>query len=55
MDALIAITPLLVVFALLVFWRMPAKQTMPIAAVLTAILAYFYWGCIGQSHFCGDG
>ena len=44
MDALIAVTPLLVVFALLVFWRMPAKQTMPIAAVLTAILAYTYWG-----------
>ncbi len=44
MDALIAVTPLLVVFALLVFWRMPAKQTMPIAAVLTAILAYSYWG-----------
>jgi lactate permease len=43
-DALIAIFPLIVVFALLVFWRMPAKQTMPIAAVLTAILAYFYWG-----------
>jgi len=46
-DAFIAITPLLVVFALLVFWRMPAKQTMPIAAVLTAILAYFYWGVSG--------
>lgn len=55
MDALIAITPLLVVFALLVFWRMPAKQTMPIAAVLTAILAYFYWGVSGSRIFAATG
>jgi lactate permease len=54
-DALIAITPLLVVFALLVFWRMPAKQTMPIAAVLTAVLAYFYWGVSGKRIAAATG
>lgn len=55
MDALIAITPLLVVFALLVFWRMSAKQTMPIAAVLTAILAYFYWGVSAERIVAATG
>ena len=43
MDALVAITPLLVVFALLVFWRWSAKSTMPVAFMLTGLLAYFYW------------
>jgi len=39
----IAIAPLVVVFLLLVFRRWPAKKTMPVAYVLTAVLAYFYW------------
>ncbi|MFH1922183.1 MAG: L-lactate permease [Planctomycetota bacterium] len=43
MDALVAIAPLCVVFLLLVFWRWPAKQTMPVTLVLTAALAYSYW------------
>jgi lactate permease len=43
MDAAIAIAPLLVVFVLLVFWRWPAKRTMPVAFLLTAVLACFYW------------
>ena len=43
MPALIAVTPLLVVFLLLVFRKWPAKRTMPLAYVLTALLAYFYW------------
>jgi len=43
MAAAVAITPLFVVFLLLVFWRWPAKRTMPIALVLTALLACCYW------------
>ena len=43
MAALIAITPLVVVFLLLVFRRWPAKRTMPVAYVLTAALALAYW------------
>ncbi|HUT88789.1 MAG TPA: L-lactate permease [Thermoguttaceae bacterium] len=43
MNAAVAIAPLLVVFFLLVFWRWPAKRTMPVAFALTAVLAYFYW------------
>jgi len=43
MDAAVAIAPLVVVFLLLVFWRWPARNTMPVAFVLTALLAYFYW------------
>ena len=43
MNAAVAIAPLLVVFLLLVFWRWPAKRTMPVAFALTAVLAYFYW------------
>ncbi|MBN2475510.1 MAG: L-lactate permease [Pirellulales bacterium] len=43
MHALIAVAPLLVVFLLLVFLRWPAKRTMPVAFVLTAVLACFYW------------
>ncbi|MBN1912002.1 MAG: L-lactate permease [Pirellulales bacterium] len=43
MSALIAITPLLVVFVLLVAFRWSAKRTMPVAYVLTAILAFSYW------------
>jgi len=43
MAALIAISPLVVVFLLLVFRRWPAKRTMPVGYVLTALLAFFYW------------
>ena len=43
MAAVVAITPLLVVFLLLVFWRWPARKTMPVAFVLTALLAFWYW------------
>ncbi|MHC4403837.1 MAG: L-lactate permease [Planctomycetota bacterium] len=43
MPALVAVTPLVVVFLLLVFLRWPAKKTMPVALVLTALLAYSYW------------
>ncbi len=43
MPALISIAPLLVVFLLLVLRRWPAKRTMPLAYVLTAVLAFAYW------------
>ncbi|KKL17712.1 hypothetical protein LCGC14_2482820, partial [marine sediment metagenome] len=43
MAALVAIAPLLVVFLLLVFRRWPAKRTMPLAYLLTGLLAFFYW------------
>ncbi len=43
MEAVVAISPLLVVFLLLVSWQWPAKWTMPVALALTAVLAYFYW------------
>ena len=42
-PALVAITPLAVVFVLLVSLRWSAKRTMPVALVLTAGLAWFYW------------
>ena len=43
MSAIIAISPLLVVFGLLVFFRWPAKRTMPVAYFLTALIGLFYW------------
>ena len=44
MNAAVAIAPLVVVFLLLVFWRWPAKHTMPVAFVLTAVLGgLLYW------------
>ncbi len=43
MSAVIAILPLLVVFGLLVWFRWPAKRTMPVAYVLAAVLALCYW------------
>jgi len=43
MPALVAITPLLVVFVLLVLLRWPAKRTMPVGYVLTVLAAVFYW------------
>ena len=47
MAAFIAISPLLVVFGLLVFFRWSAKRTMPVACFLTTVLALFYWGVPG--------
>jgi lactate permease len=43
MPALVAVAPLLVVFLLLVLLRWPASKTMPVALLLTALLAFFYW------------
>jgi lactate permease len=43
MSALIAITPLAVVFLLLVIWQWPAKRTMPVGLIVTILLALFYW------------
>jgi len=43
MNAAVAIAPLVIVFLLLVFRRWPASKTMPVAFVLTAVLAYSYW------------
>jgi len=43
MPALIAITPLALVFFLLVLWQWPAKYTMPVGLLITVLLALFYW------------
>lgn len=43
MSALVAISPLVVVFLLLVLRRWSAKQTMPVAYVLMLVLAWAYW------------
>jgi lactate permease len=43
MSALIAITPLAIVFLLLVIWQWSAKRTMPIGLIVTVLLAMFYW------------
>ena len=43
MAAAVAIFPLFAVFLLLVFFRWPARKTMPVAFVLTGFLAFFYW------------
>jgi lactate permease len=43
MPALIAITPLAIVFLLLVIWQWPAKRTMPVGLIVTIFLALFYW------------
>ena len=43
MDALLAITPLALVFLLLVIWQWPAKQAMPVGLLVTVLLALFYW------------
>jgi len=43
MSALVAISPLAIVFVLLVSLRWPARRTMPVAYVLTAVLAFLYW------------
>jgi lactate permease len=43
MPALVAISPLVAVFVLLVFRRWPAKKTMPVAYVMMLVLALTYW------------
>lgn len=43
MHALIAITPLAVVFLLLVLWQWPAKFTMPVGLLITILIALYYW------------
>jgi lactate permease len=43
MSAVVAVAPLFVVFLLLVFRKWPARTTMPVAFVLTAVLALLYW------------
>lgn len=41
--ALLALTPVASVFIFLVFLRWPAKRAMPIAYVITALVALFFW------------
>jgi lactate permease len=43
MSAFIAITPLAIVFLLLVILQWPAKRTMPVGLLVTILLALFYW------------
>jgi len=43
MSALIAITPLAIVFLLLVIWQWSARRTMPIGLTVTVLIALFYW------------
>ncbi len=43
MPALVAVSPLVVVFLLLVFRRWTAKKTMPVAYVMMLVLAFTYW------------
>ncbi|MFB4164031.1 L-lactate permease [Alteribacillus sp. JSM 102045] len=42
--SLLAIIPILTVLFFLVFLRWPAKKAMPIAFVVTVMVAYFVWG-----------
>lgn len=42
--ALLALSPIVVVFILLVFLNWPAKKAMPVALVVTALMALFVWG-----------
>ena len=41
--ALLAFTPILVAAILLVGFRLPAKKAMPLAFVITVVVAYFAW------------
>ncbi|MGM0653370.1 MAG: L-lactate permease, partial [Bacillota bacterium] len=43
MQSLIALTPILAVFLLLVVFRLPARLAMPIAWAYTVLLAVIYW------------
>lgn len=44
---ILALLPLVIIFVLLVVFRQPAKTTMPIAYVTTALIVLFYWGVPG--------
>ena len=43
LQALLAFLPILLAAFLLVAWRRPAKQAMPIVFAITAVIAYFGW------------
>ena len=43
MHALLALTPILAIFVFLVALRRPAKQAMPVAWILTVLIAVFLW------------
>jgi lactate permease len=43
MPPLVAVTPLVIIFLLLVLWRWPAKRTMPVAYAATVVLGWLYW------------
>lgn len=43
-QVLLAILPLLIIFGLLVIFRMPAKITMAVAYLVTVVIALFVWG-----------
>ena len=43
MQAIIALTPILVVFLLLVVFRLPARLAMPLAWIYTALIALMIW------------
>src|SRR5690625_4075326 len=42
--ALLALTPIVVVFIFLVILNWPASRAMPLALVVTVLLSYFVWG-----------
>ena len=47
-TALLAFTPIFFAGILLVGFRIAAKYAMPIVLIITAIIAYFYWGMSGS-------
>lgn len=47
MYSLLAVTPIIIVFILLVIFRQPAKKAMPLALVVTSALAMTVWGVSG--------
>lgn len=49
LATLLAVTPILTVFLLLVVLRLPAKVSMSAAYVVTALLALLYWGASGAT------
>lgn len=48
-PVILALLPLIIIFGLLVVFRQPAKVTMPIAYVVTALVALTYWGMGGPA------
>ena len=47
MNSILALAPILTVFFFLVILRWPAKKAMPLALVVTSLLAFFYWKVSG--------